>query len=90
MINKNAVLHTVQTLPDSASWTEIVDALLKLAATNGSVSEYAQLYRSQLTAADLAEYANLQCDISLDEVIKELEQRHAVGSDQFFGTDQVG
>ncbi len=76
MVNKQAVLQTIQSLPDSASWTEINAALLNLVAREGSVRDYANLYRAQLSPKDLEEYAHPNFDITLGAMIEELEARH--------------
>ena len=76
MVSKQAVLETIQTLPESAGWTEITDALLALLAREGATSEYARLYRSQLTPQILEEYANPKFEVSLESMIAELELRH--------------
>lgn len=75
MTNKDAVLRAVGALPDSATWAEILDALLAAAARHGSPADFAQLYRTQITSGDLAEYADPKGDIPLDPVVAELEAR---------------
>jgi hypothetical protein len=77
MVDKQTVLNTVQTLPDSASWPEISDALLGLLAREGLTTDFVRLYRSQLTPEMLAEYEQPNFDVSLGDMIKELEARHA-------------
>jgi hypothetical protein len=76
MVNKQAVLQTIQSLPDSANWAEISNALLNLVAREGSVREFVNLYRAQLSPKDLEEYAQPNFDISLGAMIEELEARH--------------
>lgn len=78
MSNKEAVLKAVATLPEAATWAEITDALLAVVARHGSAADFARFYRTQLAAADLAEYAGLQGDIPLDTVIAELEARSTI------------
>jgi hypothetical protein len=75
MTNKEAVLQAVGALPDSATWAEITDVLLAAAARHGSPADFAQLYRTQITSDDLAEYAAPNGDIPLDAVLAELEAR---------------
>jgi hypothetical protein len=75
MSNKQSVLEAVETLPDSASWGEITDALLAVVARRGSAADFARLYRTQFTPEHLAEYLNPHTDIRLDAVITELETR---------------
>ena len=77
MVNKQAVLQTIQTLPDSANWTEICDALLHLVAREGSAHDLSRLYLAQLTPEALEEYAHPKLDISLGDMIQELEARHS-------------
>lgn len=79
MINKQAVLDTVGTLPDSASWPEITDALLNLLAREGSTTEFTRLYRSQLTPNVVEEYEHPKLEVSLGDMIEELETRHTNG-----------
>ncbi|MBY0512283.1 MAG: hypothetical protein K2P78_00015 [Gemmataceae bacterium] len=75
MSEKQAVLAAVGGLSESAGWVEIADALLAVVARRGSAADFARLYRSQLTAADLAEYLNPPAGTALDAVIAELEAR---------------
>jgi len=76
MSEKQSLLQAVGALPDDASWSEITNTLLLLLARRGSGTDYASLYRTQLTAEQLAEYANPKGDLRLDDVIAELETRH--------------
>ena len=78
MSEKQAVLAAVGTLPDSAGWAEITDALLAVVARRRSAADFARLYRTQLTTADLAEYLNPPAELSLESVVAELEARGAV------------
>ncbi len=75
MVTKEAVLQTVQKLPDSASWNDITNALLGLAASQGSMAEFVQLYRGQITPEAIEEYLHPQFDVSLGEMIEKLERR---------------
>jgi hypothetical protein len=77
MSEKQAVLAAVGTLPESASWVEITDALLAVVARRGSAADFARLYRTQLTADHLAEYLNPPTGTSLDSVVAELEARES-------------
>lgn len=79
MSDKQSLLQAVGTLPDAATWTEITDMLLALVARRGSVADFARLYRTQITAEHLAEYASPKCDLPLDSVIAELEARSNSG-----------
>ncbi len=72
MSDKQSLLQTVGALPDGASWSQITDALLALLARRGSAADFARLYRTQLTAADIAEYLDPKGEIPLDDVIAEL------------------
>ena len=78
MSDKQSLLQVVDTLPENASWREITEALLELVARRGTIADYARLYRTQLTAEQLAEYQNPHGKISLDSVIAELEGRTPV------------
>jgi hypothetical protein len=80
MVNKEKVLQTVQAVPDSASWSEITDALFLMVSREGSVAELTNLYRGQLTPADLKEYEQPRFEVRLDDVIAELEKLHAGGT----------
>lgn len=75
MSEKQSVLEAVGTLPDSATWAEITDALLAVVARRGSPADFARLYRTQVTPNQLAEYLNPQADIPLDAAVAELEAR---------------
>ncbi|HEV3436035.1 MAG TPA: hypothetical protein VG122_01675 [Gemmata sp.] len=78
MSDKQSLLQMVGTLPENATWTEITDALLSLVACRGTSAEFARLYRTQLTAEQLAEYMNPKGEIPLESVIAELEARTPV------------
>lgn len=73
MSDKQSLIRAVDTIPDEATWAEITDALLDLVARRGSVSDFARLYRTQLTAQQLAEYLDPRCEFPLDDVVAELE-----------------
>lgn len=75
MSDKQSLLQMVGSLPENATWHEITEALLALVARRGSLTDFARLYRTQLTAEQLAEYLNPKGDIPLDSVIAELEKR---------------
>jgi hypothetical protein len=78
MSEKQAVLTAVGTLPESASWVEITDALLAVVARTGSEADFARLYRTQFTAEHLTEYLHPPTGLSLDSVVAELEARGTV------------
>lgn len=73
MSEKQRLLDAVAGLPDSANWSKIADAVLNHLANHGTPQEYAQFYATQLTAEDLAEYANPKMDHELGDVIAEIE-----------------
>jgi hypothetical protein len=75
MSDKQSVLQAVATLPDTATWAEITDALIGVAARRGSAADLARLYREQLTADQLAEYLSPKAEVPLDAVVGELETR---------------
>ena len=75
MSDKQSLLKAVEALPDTASWAEITDSLLALVARRGTTSDFARLYRTQITADQLAEYASPPGGTPLDTVIAELEAR---------------
>lgn len=75
MSHKQAILEAVAGLPETATWSEITDALLALVARQGSAADFARQYRTQLTADQLAEYQNPSGDIPLESVLAELEAR---------------
>jgi hypothetical protein len=75
MSDKQSLLQVVGTLPENVTWREITDALLELVARRGTTADYANLYRTQLTAEQIAEYQNPPGGIPLDSVIAELEGR---------------
>ena len=77
MSDKQSVLQAVNTLPEDATWTEITDALLGLVARQGTAADYARLYRTQITAADLSEYVNPAMEVSLESVLAELDSSAA-------------
>ena len=73
---KQSILDAVNRLPDTATSKEIVDDLLNVIANEGSLTDYARLYRSQMTADDLMECINPPRDcVPIDQVIAELEAR---------------
>jgi hypothetical protein len=75
MSDKQVLLQAVGALPDGATWAEITDALLDLVARRGTTADFARLYRTQLTAEQLAEYADPKGEFRLDDVIAELDAR---------------
>ena len=79
MSNKQSVIDAVATLPESASWPEITDALVAVVARSGSIADFARLYRTQITSEHLAEYITPASGISFDAVIAELETRTRAG-----------
>lgn len=78
MSNKQSLIDAVGTLPETASWLEITDALLSVVARRGSEADFARLYRTQLTAEHLAEYSNPPVGIPISEFVAELESRDPV------------
>jgi hypothetical protein len=75
--DKQAILEAVGALPEGANWAEITDALLDLVARRGTAADFAKLYRTQLTADQLAEYLSPKGEFRLDDVIAELENRES-------------
>ena len=73
MSNKQSLIDAVGTLPETASWLEITDALLSVVAHRGSGADFARLYRTQLTAEHLAEYTSVPVGIPISEFVAELE-----------------
>ena len=73
MSDKQSLLEAVGGLPESATWAEITDALLVLVARRGTGTDFARLYRTQLTTEQLAEYLSPKAEARLDDVIAELE-----------------
>jgi hypothetical protein len=73
--DKQLVIQAVGTLPETATWAEITDALIGVVARRGSAADLARLYREQLTAEHLAEYLNPKAEVLLDSVVGELEAR---------------
>jgi hypothetical protein len=78
MSDRQSLLQLVGALPENATWNEITEALLTLVARRGTTADFARLYRTQLTAEQLAEYQNPQGEIPVDSVIAELEGRTSV------------
>jgi hypothetical protein len=77
MSNKQSLIDAVGALPEAASWAEITDRLLSIVAEKGTEAEFARLYRSQTSAAELEEFYSRppQGGIALDDVIAGLEAR---------------
>jgi hypothetical protein len=73
MSDKQALLKVVESLPDTANWQEITDALLGMVARRGSTADFVRLYRAHFTAEELAEYLNPRAEYSLAAVLAELE-----------------
>ena len=74
---KHKVIEVVGTLSDDAGPTEITNVLLDLLARKGALSEFARLYREQMTAEQIAEYVNPPMgEFKLDAVVTELENLH--------------
>ena len=78
MSNKQSLIDAVGTLPETASWLEITDALLAVVARRGSEADFARLYRTQLTAEHLAEYTRVPVGIPISEFVATLEARNPV------------
>ena len=77
MSDKEAVLRAVEALPDGATWGDIADRLVALFARHDAVADLARVYRSRLTAADLAEYLDPKFEFSLAAVVDELKAASA-------------
>ena len=75
MSTKQTLIDAVGTLPETASWLEITNALLSVVARRGSESDFARLYRTQLTSEHLAEYANPVAGIPISDFVATLEAR---------------
>lgn len=71
MSEKQTLLKAAQQLPETANWKQITDAMIELLANAHQQSALARLYREQITAAQLAEYVNPHCDVSLEAVLAE-------------------
>ena len=79
MSDKQSLIQAVDALPDAASWPEITATMLDLLARRSAISNFAKLYRTQLTADHLSEYINPKRDVSLESVVAELEARSSTG-----------
>lgn len=75
MSDKQQLLKAIESLPDSANWTELTDSLLAVVAKNGTLADFARMYRTQFSAADLAEYLNPRAEVSFADVLADLEAR---------------
>jgi hypothetical protein len=73
MSDKQTLLKVVEAMPDGATWSEMTDRLLAVVARYGSPADFARLYRTQLTAADLAEYLDPKLEFALADVVAELK-----------------
>ena len=73
MPDKQKLLKAVEAIPDGATWAELTDHLLSVLARHGVGTDFARLYRAQLTAADLAEYLAPKFEFSLASVVAELK-----------------
>ena len=73
MSDKQALMKVVEAMPDGATWSEMTDRLLAAVARHGTPSDFARLYRTQLTAADLAEYLDPKFEFSLASIVNELK-----------------
>ena len=76
MSEKQKLLDAVTGLPESANVSQITDALLNFLANRGAMSEFARIYRAQMTADDLAEHLNPKFEHDLVQVIAEIAARH--------------
>lgn len=72
MSDKQVLMKAFDDLPEGANWSQLTDAMLALLARRGAVADFARLYRSQLTAEQLAEYMNPRMEYSLADVVAEL------------------
>jgi hypothetical protein len=77
MSDRQTVLDVVGSLPESATWADISDALLSLVARRGTPADVARLYRAGLTADALADYLNPAAEVSLEAAVADLEARGA-------------
>jgi hypothetical protein len=80
MSDKQSLLKVVESLPDTANWHEITNALLGVVARRGSAADFVRLYRSQFTVEQLVEYLNPRPEYSLAAVLAELETESEPGS----------
>lgn len=74
MTVKQIVRETLESLPESASWKEIADALFVLSATNGTLKEAVRFSKLGETVQDLRGLINVEPVFSADEVLAELEE----------------
>lgn len=72
MSDKQAVLEAVGTLPDAATWDQITDALIRLAARRGPAADVARLYKARLRADDLAAYLHPAAEVPMESVLRDL------------------
>lgn len=77
MSDKQELLKVVEAMPDGATWSEMTDRLLAVLARHGTPADFARFYRSQLTAADLAEYLDPKIEFLLVDVVNELKAMSA-------------
>ena len=81
MSDKQALLKAIEALPEGTNWGELGARLLAVVARHGTAADFAKFYRAQLSAADLAEYFDPKFEVSLADVIAELEARSAPGAE---------
>jgi hypothetical protein len=77
MSEKQSLLKAVSELPDSATAAQVTDALLNYFANRGAMTEFARLYRAQMTADQLAEYFDMKPELELRQVVAEIEALHS-------------
>ena len=77
MSEKQRLLDAVAGLPESANWSQFTDVLLDLLANRGMHAEFSRLYRTQMTADQLAEHLNPKTELELSQVVAEIKARHA-------------
>jgi hypothetical protein len=80
MSDKQTLLQAVTRLPETATWSQITEALLDVMARRGLPHDFARLYRAQLSAEQLAEYADPKAEFSLDAVLADLAARRSDGA----------
>lgn len=77
MSEKQSLLKAVSALPDTATAAQVTDALLNYFANRGAMTEFARLYRAQMTADQLFEHINAKVELNLADVVAEIEAMHA-------------
>jgi hypothetical protein len=77
MSEKQSLLKAVSALPDTATAAQVTDALLDYFANRGSLTEFAKLYRAQMSADQLAEYFHMKPELELRQVVAEIEAFHS-------------